>query len=239
MKFPHLRCFNTTGLHHFEKRLGQADAETRIDLMDDAFSNPLSGSLPFAAVKFDSAKAMAENILASFGEISPFNHLDNIGLWAWLTFALRTQLFKKKPDGTLQLGEYPRWYPSKANDFQKGQRHLVRMPVFLLARLQENADHLLCNAVNTLPDIREQMAGQYDMLSPGFQRLARTLYFDEKTGSLKRGSGGKGAGSPRRLRSLRRQLGVTWQVEDLPLENVLKKLPGEFDRFLACRDHEH
>ncbi len=232
MIFNQLRSFNPTGLHHFEKRIADVDADSRIDLSDDALSDPIEGSEPFELKNYETSKEMASDILKSLAKADPFALLENIGLWAWLTFLLRHQLFKHNPDGSLRIGEYHRWFPSAANDWQKGQRHLVRMPVFLLAALNEDADHLLCSPPNTLPEIREQMTGQYDMMTPAFQKLARALYYDETIGKLKRGAGGKGAGSPRRLRTLRRQLGVTWQVEDLPLEKMLEKLPAEFDRFL-------
>ena len=233
MNYPSMRAFNSTGLYQFERKLANANDHTGIDPMNDALSEPVANTSAFTIEEFSSAKSMAEAVLDSMGRTLIFEQLDNIGLWAWLTYVLRAQLFKENKDGTLKLKEYHRWYPSAASDWQKGQRHLVRMPVFLLASLGKDADHLLCNPVNTLPEIREQMTGQNDMMTTGFQRLARTLYYDEKSGKLKRGAGGKGAGSPRRLRTLRRQLGVTWQVEELPTENVLQKLPSEFDRFLA------
>ncbi|MDN5861512.1 MAG: hypothetical protein L0H84_23160, partial [Pseudonocardia sp.] len=82
--------------------------------------------------------------LTALGPISLFEVLPSTGLWSWLTFVLRAQLFKRDAAGQLKVGELHRWYPSDPNDWQKGQRHLVRMPVLLLHSLGENADHLLC-----------------------------------------------------------------------------------------------
>jgi hypothetical protein len=230
MIYKELRSFNATGLYRFEKCL--ARSAQLIDPLDDAFSQPLAGTRSFETINFESAKALADTCLTSLAEISLFDVLDDIGLWAWLTYVLRDSLFKKMPDGQRKLGEFHRWYPSASSDFQKGQRHLVRMPVFLHATLGSNADHLLCQPPSIIPDVREQMTGQQDMITPGFQSLARALYFDDTAGKLKRGSNGKGAGSPRRLRTLRRQLDVTWQVDLMPIEDLLTKLPKEFERFL-------
>ena len=69
------------------------------------------------------------------------------------------------------------------------------------------------------------------MFTPSFQKLARTLYFDDAKGRLKRGAGGKDGGSPRRLAKVRQQLDVTWDLDDLGFERVLRALPAEFDRF--------
>lgn len=231
MIFNNLRALNSTGLNYFERKLGDTDADRWLDPLDDALSEVLPDTGSIRIRPFETSGEMAHAIVDAFGDREFFDNLDNIGLWAWLTFVLRQQLFKHKQDGSLRIGEYHRWYPSSANDWQKGQRHLVRMPAFLFARLGENSDHLLCSPPNVLPEIREQMTGQYDMITPAFQQLARVLYYDTASGKLKRGSGSKGAGSPRRLRTLRRQLGVTWQIEDLTLEQLLEKLPSEFDRF--------
>jgi hypothetical protein len=174
---------------------------------------------------------MARSVLESIKPSSPYELLDNIGLWAWLTFVLRDQLFDVDRGGRRLVREFPRWFPSDPNDWQKAQRHLVRMPVLLLASLNENADHLLCGPLPILPEIREQLTSQQDMFNPTFQRVARTLYFDDQRGALKRGAGGKAGGAPRRLAKVRRQLDVTWELDQLEFERIIDTLPAEFDRF--------
>jgi len=173
-------------------------------------------------------------VLQAMGSASLFELLARTGLWAWLTFVLRDQLFKKTPDGTFKVGELHRWYPSDPGDWQKGQRHLVRMPVLLLDQLGQNADHLLCAAPGVLPEIREQLTSQQDMFNPAFQRVARALYFNDATGALKRGAGGKSGGTPRRLAKVRQQLDVTWNLEDLQPSEIIATLPAEFSRFKPC-----
>lgn len=230
MIYPELRSFNEEGLQRFEKLL--ASPANNIDPVDNALSRPLNKSKAYEVKTFSSAKLMAEACLESLDSISLVDVMDDIGLWAWLTYVMRHNLFKTRSDGTLLLKEYHRWYPSASGDFQKGQRHLVRMPVFLLSTLGKNADHLLCRPPAIIPDVREQMTGQQDMITPGFQAVARALYYDEGSKALKRGSGGKGAGSVRRLRSLHKQLDVTWQVDLMSVDDLLGKLPKEFERFL-------
>ena len=135
-------------------------------------------------------------------------------------------------DGRRRLGEVHKWYPAARNDYQKGQRHLVRMPVLLLSTLGKNADHLLCGDPATPGEVREQLTSQQDMFHPVFQEVARTLYFDETTGKLRRSSGGKGGGSSRRLAKVRQQLDVTWDLFALRPQELLEKLPSEFEPFL-------
>jgi hypothetical protein len=157
--------------------------------------------------------------------------LPRAGVWAWLTFALRDAVIPKDKHGNRVPGELHRWWPSDPGDWQKAQRHLVRMPVVLLAELGDAADHLICGSPDVLPEIREQLTSQQDMFHPEFQKAARQLYFDASRGALKRGSGGKGAGTPRRLAKLRSQLDVTWNLFDLDADHIVRLLPKEFNRF--------
>lgn len=223
--------FTQPGIDAFERVFTGDLDETALDLSDPSLVRRVAGSSAFAPVQFDTAGDMAKAVLQAMGSASLFELLPRTGLWAWLTFVLRDQLFKKTPDGTFKVGELHRWYPSDPGDWQKGQRHLVRMPVLLLDQLGENADHLLCAAPGVLPEIREQLTSQQDMFNPVFQSVARALYYDDQKNALKRGAGGKGGGSPRRLAKLRQQFDVTWDLEDLDYSHIIGKLPGEFDRY--------
>ena len=226
-----LRRFNENGLDAFEKVFtGQID-ETVIDPSDPALTSSMRGTGSFTYKDFATAKDMAQAVLTAIDTANLFELLPDTGFWAWLTFALRDQLFKKAGDGTMKVGEVHRWYPSNPNDWQKGQRHLVRMPVLLLKTLENNADHLLCGAPAVLPEIREQLTSQQDMFNPAFQQVARSLYFNDSTGALKRGAGGKSGGTPRRLAKVRQQLDVTWDLEEREPSEIIATLPTEFSRF--------
>lgn len=229
--YPFLYEFNAAGLDAFEKVFtGQMD-DSAIDPVNPALASRIEGTKPFTPAEFPTAKAMAGAVLASLGSANLFDLLPNAGMWAWLTFVMRGQLFRKDGEGTWKVGEIHRWYPSNPNDWQKGQRHLVRMPVLLLKSLGDAADHLLCSAPSVLPEIREQLTSQQDMFNPSFQQVARALYFNDDAGTLKRGAGGKSGGTPRRLAKVRQQLDVTWDLEDLDPMKIIQTLPAEFSRF--------
>ncbi len=229
--YPFLYEFNAAGLDAFERVFtGQID-DSAVDPVDPALASRVEGTKPFTLAEFPTAKSMAESVLASLGSANLFDLLPNTGIWAWLTFVLRDQLFKKDGEGIWKVGEIHRWYPSNPNDWQKGQRHLVRMPVLLLKSLGDTADHLLSSAPSVLPEIREQLTSQQDMFNPSFQQVARALYFDDAAGTLKRGAGGKSGGTPRRLAKVRQQLDVTWDLEDLDPTKIIETLPAEFSRF--------
>lgn len=106
------------------------------------------------------------------------------------------------------------------------------MPTLLYAAFGNDADHLISGKPGVGPDIREQLTSQQDMFSSNFQRVARLLYFDDEKGTVKRGAGlTRGAGIPRRLAAVRKQLDVTWDMTDLTPEKILELLPAEFDQY--------
>lgn len=230
-KYPALFAFKPAGLEAFEKVFTGQIEDSAVDPIDDALASRVRGTSAFKIGEFLTAKEMAQSVRTAIGTTNLFDLLANTGLWAWLTFVMRDQLFRRAGDGTWKVGEIHRWYPSNPNDWQKGQRHLVRMPVLLLETLGQQADHLLCGRPSVLPEIREQLTSQQDMFNSAFQQVARALYFDDVSGTLKRGAGGKSGGTPRRLAKVRQQLDVTWDLEDLEPEKIIETLPAEFSRF--------
>lgn len=230
-EYPRLYSLTNLGLQVFEKIFNGSLGDAELDLSNQDLVEPLKSTTALKISDFGSAKEMAQAVLNALGERELHDLLPDTGLWAWLTYVMRDQLFSKDKTGRRKIGEVHRWYPSNPGDWQKGQRHMVRMPVILLANLGEDADHLLCNSPAVLPEIREQLTSQQDMFTRSFQKLARTLYYDEQKDGLKTGAGGKGGGSPRRLAKVRQQLDVTWDLDDLGVERVLRTLPVEFDRY--------
>lgn len=231
MKNTSLYQFTDAGIALFERAFNGTLDEMAVDLRDPAVAQSILGTGPFEVHTFGTAKEMSLAIRTSLGNNQLPTLIPNTGLWAWLTFVLRDVLFPRDKNGQREFGEVHRWYPSNPNDWQKAQRHLVRMPVLLLDTLGDTADHLLCGAPSILPEIREQLTSQQDMFHPVFQAAARSLYFDPEKQKVKRGAGGKKGGTPRRLAKVRSQLDVTWDMYDLTPEKLVGLLPREFDRF--------
>jgi hypothetical protein len=231
MIYPQIYEFTKSGMTLFEKVFTKQLEESAIDLSDRGIATPVADTTNLTVRPFGTAKELATTVLTALGTNAVADLLHRPGVWAWLTFVLRDSLFPQNRSGVREFKEMHRWYPSDPNDWQKAQRHLVRMPVLLLSSLGSNADHLLANRPSILPDIREQLTSQQDMFTSAFQAVARAIYFDDDQQKLKRGSGSKGAGSPRRLATVRRQLDVTWDLYELPTERFVRMLPKDFDRF--------
>ena len=231
LKYDSLYSFNENGMNMFGENFRNCSLDKLLDETSSRFTEAVPGTRNFEIGEMTTAKQLAESILAAIDNASMDELITDAGLWGWLTFVLRDKLFRIDSSGTRDLKERHRWYPGDPNDWQKAQRHLVRMPVRLLHSFGRDADHLLCGSPAVLPDIREQLTSQQVMFEATFQKVARALYFDDGAGELKRGAGGKGGGSARRLAKVRLQFDVTWDLEELGWEAVVRKLPREFDRF--------
>ena len=229
--YSHIYQFTDYGLKLFKRVMMGEIAETTLDPIASGVAEPLLDTNPLKISTFETAREMAVAICDSLSPQSPQSVADNIELWAWLTYILRDVLFPVS-GGVRKIKEYHRWFPAAPNDWQKAQRHLVRMPAILYATLEDDADHLICGKPGTGPEIREQLTSQQDMFNANFQRACRTLYYDQESGSVKKGAGGKDSpGVPRRLAAVRKQLDVTWDMTDLPYQTILKLLPPEFNKF--------
>ena len=231
MIYPQIYEFTNIGMILFEKVFTKQLEEGAIDLSDRGIATPVVGTTSIVVQPFPTAKELATAVLAALGSNVVAELLHRPGIWAWLTFVLRDSLFPKNRFGGREFKEMHRWYPSDPNDWLKAQRHLVRMPVLLLYSLRSNADHLLANPPSVLPEIREQLTSQQDMFAPAFQAVARAIYYDDDQQKLKRGSGSKGAGGPRRLAAVRKQFDVTWDLYELLPDHFVSMLPKDFDRF--------
>jgi|JI10StandDraft_1071094.scaffolds.fasta_scaffold178986_4 hypothetical protein len=77
-----------------------------------------------------------------------------------------------------------------------------------------------------------QLASRKELVTnPAVAEAATRLYFDSASNSLKRGSGSKTKGAPRRLANLLNQLDLTWYLYGMTSDEILTLLPKEFDRF--------
>lgn len=229
--FTALYEFTSAGMGVFQDAMEGRLSDAALNPTDPKLATRIAGTAPFTPRDLETSKEMAQAIIDACGTAPLNDLLRRDGLWAWLAFVMRDEVYPLRADGKRKLGEIHRWMPANLNDFQKGQRHLIRMPVILLDSFGDNADHILCGSPSVPGELREQMTSQQDMFHPTTQAAARALYFDDATGTLRKGAGGKGGGSARRFAQVRKQLDVTWDLFAISPEQFVTKLPKEFDRY--------
>lgn len=231
--YPSIRSFNEVGLQYFVSIMDGSNPAGQIDPLDASLSAPVAGTAAITIAEFSSRKEMAKEICRAFGSSKPESFQHEAGIWTWLTWILREQLFDRdRETGQLKVGEEWVWNPARPNQYQKAQRHKVRLPVVIWSTLGQDADHLLHGPVKNPGELVAQLTSQQDMLAPAFQKLCRKLYFDDVRGCVKRGAAGSGLGSARRLARIRKQLDITWDMSGLDTEAISNLLPSEFAKFL-------
>ncbi len=125
------------------------------------------------------------------------------GLWTWLAFWLFDVICPREPGGKRRWQADDSRYVFRRGDFRKHYRHLLAGPYFLV-RAHIDSGTLVQPVLSNPPyrpgELYEQLASRKPIfLSQGAMNIARRLYWDAGKGKLRRGAGGSGARSPRRL----------------------------------------
>lgn len=158
------------------------------------------------------------------------------GAWSWLALHLFDVLCPTK-SGVRKIREDAR-YLLEAGDYRKAHRHLLAGPFLLMQAHRADAmavRGLLATAPDAPGEVYEQLAARkYTVTSQAVAQVATLLYFDLMTGKLKRGAGGSAAGSPRRLSEVLQQFDLTYDLQAIPAQRLVKLLPKEFSRFLQA-----
>ena len=157
----------------------------------------------------------------------------DLGFWAWLTVALFNQVCPLRPDGTRPSKERVRYVPD-FSDWRRYYRHLLASPwsIYRAHRdAPQNVMAVLCEPLDRPGDVVEQLTSRQELVSnPAVMSLATRLYYDPRGGTLRRGAGSKGRGSPRRLATVLDQFDVTYDLYTLTVDELAQLLPPEFRR---------
>jgi len=211
------------------------DAPVPMHLLEDSSSSEVYGeSLEIQKKTFGTRYNVAENLDAILTKNDLIDVERDEGLWAWLTLFLFDELCPVDKLGNRKLRERSAYIPEPQN-FRRYYRHLLLGP-FLIFRAHRDdpkrAMAFLCKPLPIIDDIVGQLAARQEFVTnPAIVELTTQLYFDSTSGTTKKGAGGKGGGSPRRLSDILGQFDVTWDLYAMSLKEFLSILPKEFDRF--------
>jgi hypothetical protein len=204
-------------------------------LLDDAGCSEVFGNPTEIQKKEFGSRYVASEYLDEVLSKSGVTDVEgDIGLWAWLTLLYFDELCPANKSGERELRERPAYIPEPQN-FQRYYRHLLLGP-FRIFRAHRDAPKramaLLCKPLPIIDDIVAQLASRQEFVSnPAVVELATHLYFDPAIGTTKKGAGGKGGGSPRRLADILWQFDVTWDLYAMSLKEFWAVLPKEFEKF--------
>ena len=231
-RYKSIGRFTPTGEARFRAVMNGKFPDENLDLVSERFAEEVPGTRELKIGKFKTSKDMALAVTDAFeGGYSPEMYNWN-GMWNWLSFVLRDQIWPHDEDGVRSKMAEARWFARKSGKWDHEYRNMVRMSVFLYDSFGDDADHLLCSGPDIFTVPREYLTSWSGMMQPVLQKVARRLYFSDLTGGLKEGSSGRGPGIPNRFRKVVLQLDVTYDLSDISFEGLIEILPKEFDRFL-------
>jgi hypothetical protein len=233
-----LRRFSDAGMRAFSDWLDSDVART-----GDAVPAELLSGAEFTEIEYSSREPELRSFASRFewalyarellSDLPRARVLTDSGLWTWLT-AFYFDVAAPLERGQRKLLTRPR-YVLQGSDYSRVYRHLLAGPWQLLGLHDEAPEVVrpfLLTPVPKVPDLYEQFASRLDTAAARpVLALAGRLYFDKTTGRLRRGAGGKGKGSPRRLAALMRQLDVNFDLYSASVEQLHAMLPREFAAF--------
>ena len=221
-------------LHEVEKAGDLAPATALLSCEDLTEDIPALADIDLdETLPFDTTFAFCEYFHSLIKDHSPLRYRTDSGFWTWLAVVYLKQLVKVDTS-KVDFGKYYRIVYSKT--YGEAHRHLLAGPYYVFYVYRDTPQvckGLMWNRLYEHGEIQEQiMARQQLVQNAAVVGTATLLYFDERTQTLKKGSGGSGAGSPRRFAVVVDQLALTRDLVEIDdAQEFLRLLPNEFDRF--------
>lgn len=230
-----VRVLNAEGLSEFAEylaalRSSPAKAPPSGLLTDGKFSDPFDPQLSIEPRSFANAFEIGAYMIETFAACEDRLISRNHGLWSWLALFYFDQLCKPDTAGNRKPLEDAVYVLEERFSFRRYYRHAIRTPWMAVKEHGEHAKVLLLTSgKGTRTDINEQL-GAYQHLFANRTIIASAyaMYFDTDQQKPRRGAGGKGGGSARRLASIARQLELTYDLQECSPSKFLTLLPREF-----------
>lgn len=234
-----LHRFNSEGINRFGQYLDALSINPGLGIPTDLLSDTDYAVLvppgsDVAMQQFRNRMEVAKYLDSILSKIENYDPANDAGLWVWLTLFYFDQLCPKDSGGNRYPKNRARYIP-EIEDYKKYYRHLLAGPYRVFRAHRTNPDRalvLLCGPLDRPGEIAEQMMSRQQIITnPGVIELATNLYYNQESGSFKRGAASKGGGSSRRFAIVLNQLDLTWDLYSMTAIEILGKMPNEFYRF--------
>jgi hypothetical protein len=228
-----IRRLNARGRAAFREWLdaGATDAPPLALLDDPGASAPLHPSIPRPTKIYDRRYDLGVDLVDLLDDLQLAELQVDTGLWDWFSLYLIDQICPPDDARRRKPGQIDR-YLLQLDNHRTRYRHLVRT-AWSLARVHGGAARfILAGPLHVHGEAAEQLGAYQDVITckPLIAAIA-FLAWDGDRARLKRGFGGSGAGSARRVPVVAKQFRLTYDLDSMRSEQILALLPREFDRF--------
>lgn len=234
-----VRILNDAGLQRFKEYIAAAKMSSGLPpprevLEDGKFSEPFTPSVEIELQQFENAYEFGVYLNKVLADCEPREISRSHALWSWLALFFFDVIAKPNTSGARKILEEAVYILDKRFSFQRYYRHLVRTPWLAVHKHREIAKVLLVAVGGgTRTEVGEQLGAYPDLFgSENIISAAYCMYFDVDAQKPKRGTSGKLGGTPRRLTAVARQLQLTYDLNDCPVDEFLRLLPHEFSKWL-------
>jgi hypothetical protein len=235
-----LRRFKQSGLDSFNDFLDRLDEDPATSLptdliMSGKYTEIAGHPIELAPPDFINRLQLARYLHSLIKGAAIPTPENDVGLWSWLSLVFFNFICPAGQDGVRKVRERSAYIPEPKN-YRRYYRHLLLGPYLIFRAHQDNPERamaLLCRPPSIIDDLVAQIASRQEFVTnPTIVELSTRLYYDQTSKSLKRGAGGKGPGSPRRLVDVLHQFDVTWDLYGMSMHELMSLLPKEFSKYL-------
>ncbi|MEX1027056.1 MAG: hypothetical protein WD049_03475 [Candidatus Paceibacterota bacterium] len=181
------------------------------------------------ATRLDAAKYVAERFANVGSDI-----IHDQGLWSWLSLFYFDRICPKK-NGVYVPGERARWIPA-TTEHRRYYRHLLAGPYRIYNGNRDDPERamlFLYGPLGIVGHFYYQIVSRQELITNRtVVRVATELYYDSGQQQQRRGAQTHGKpGTVFRFVAFLNQLDTTWDLYSMSVDELLERLPSEFDRF--------
>lgn len=234
-----IRSFTKEGTRRFREFISELRANPALEVPFELLTdNSVTTQLPEGCVISDDPVAtkmeLAKRVDTALGGFPQSGvHTEVMtGVWNWLSLFFFHSLAPNKKTGSEDrlILNY---------DWKRRTRHLVESSYNAYKMHGEMSEIVLFNTPDTGGEVFDQLAGRREWWSNvGLFQFVHRLYWDKEKARQKIGvTSEKRPGSIRRLAKILNQLGMTFDLYDLSIEQFIALAPPEFDFWLQCDEN--
>lgn len=229
-----LRRLNDRGIEQFTAFLDSLSGDAPLPypsalLADSSESEEVCPAIEIERRTFGSRYAAAEYLFNLFKDSDLPDIERDRGLWAWLSLLFFEELYPPDARRRRKPGRREKWILVPTS--RRFYLHQLAGPYQIYRAHSKDPSitiGLLCGPLNISPRVYEEVAESPTLIaSPAVVETATRLYYDPKTGVIRRIKPGKGGG-PRRFVGVLAQFDVTWDISGMSTDDVWNLLPDEF-----------